>query len=81
MINTHFDDDSPSAKFGPAIVDTDLQIDLFYPSASRTNAENMIYQTKAALGRRGRITSDIRLDNTIGREVYHIIFKLSDYII
>ena len=80
MIGTHLDDDSPSAKFGPAVVDTDLQIDLFYPTNSRTAAEDAIHQTKAALGVRKKVSSDIRIDDTIGREVYHIIFRISDYI-
>ncbi|MDT2463261.1 hypothetical protein [Enterococcus avium] len=80
VIGTHLDDDSPSAKFGPVVVDTDLQIDLFYPTNSRTAAEDAIHQTKAALGVRKKVSSDIRIDDTIGREVYHIIFRISDYI-
>jgi len=81
VIGTHLDDDSLSAKFGPAIVNTDVQIDLFYPTASRTAAEDVIHQTKAALGSRNRLSSDVRIDNSIGREVYHIIFRISDFII
>lgn len=81
VIGTHLDDDSPSAKFGPAVVDTDLQIDLFYPTNSRTDLEDALHQTKAALGVRKRLSSDVRIDNTIGREVYHVIFKISDFII
>lgn len=81
VIGTHLDDDSPSAKFGLAIVDTDLQIDLFYPANSRTAVEDVIHQTKAALGQRRKISSDIRIDDSIGREVYHIIFRISDFII
>ena len=81
VIGTHLDDDSQSAKFGHAVVDTDLQIDLFYPSSSRTAVENVIYQTKVALARRKRISSDVRIDDTIGREVYHVIFRVSDLII
>lgn len=81
VIGTHLDDDSRSAKFGSAVVDTDLQIDLFYPTNSRTELENVLYQTKTALGLRRRISSDLRIDESIGREVYHVIFKISDFII
>lgn len=81
VIGTHLDDDSPSAKFGPAVVDTDLQVDLFYPTNSRADLEDVLYQTKAALGPRRRISSDLRIDESIGREVYHVIFKISDFII
>lgn len=80
VIGTHLDDDSLSAKFGPAIVDIDLQIDLFYPTSSRANVEDVIYQTKSVLGKRRGITSDVRIDDSIGREVYHVVFRLSDYI-
>lgn len=81
VIGNHLDDDSASAKFGKAIVDTDLQIDLFYPIDSRTQLEEAIFKTKQALGTRRGITSDIRIDNSIGREVYHVVFKIKDFII
>ncbi|PEH49305.1 hypothetical protein [Enterococcus faecium] len=81
VIGNHLDDDSKSAKFGPAINDTDLQLDLFYPINSRTMLEDAVHQTKAVLGNRNSMTSDIRIDNSIGREVYHVVFKISDYII
>ena len=79
VIGNHFDDDTKSAKFGAAIVNTDLQIDLFYPVNSRAKVEDVIYQTKSAL-RTKKISTNIRPDNTIGREVYHVVFKISDYI-
>lgn len=81
VIGTHFDDDSQSAKIGTAIINTTLQIDLFYPADSRTAVEEMIWKTKALLNNRGQLTSDIRIDNSIGREVYHVIFQLSDLVI
>lgn len=81
VIGNQLDDDSPSAKIGRAIVDTDLQIDLFYPIESRTNLEEAIFKTKKALGKRRSITSDVRIDDSIGREVYHVVFKINDYII
>lgn len=81
VIGNHLDDDSRSAKYGRAIVDTDIQIDLFYPVDSRTALEETIFKTKQALGMRRGMTSDIRIDNSIGREVYHVIFKIRDFII
>jgi hypothetical protein len=81
VIGQHFDDDTPSAKTGPAIVSTNLQIDIFISDTDRTVAEDMIYQAKALLGRRKNITSEIIVDNTIGRQVYHIIINVTDYVI
>lgn len=81
VIGNRIDDDSKSAKFGAAIVDAELQVDLFYPISSRTNLEEAIFQAKAALGNRMRITSQILIDDSIGREVYHVVFKITDFII
>lgn len=78
VIGTHTGDDSLSAKFGKAIVDTSLQIDLFYPVSSRTGIEEVIHATKAALNT--RITHQILIDNSIGREVYHVIFTINKLI-
>lgn len=79
VIGSHTGDDSRSAKFGLAIVDTTLQIDLFYPIDSRTKVEESIFQTKVALYK--RMTHQVLIDHSIGREVYHIIFRISDLII
>lgn len=78
VIGPHTGNDSPSAKFGPAIVDTSLQIDLYYPIASRTRLEETVFQTKIALNK--RIGHQIMIDNSIGREVYHVVFRISEYI-
>lgn len=79
VIGNHVGDDSGSAKFGPAIVDTDFQIDLFYSLDSRTELEEAIFKTKVALNR--KVTHDVRIDETIGRKVYHVIFRISELII
>lgn len=81
VIANHDDDDSRSAKFGPAIVDSDLTIHLFYPANSRTKLEEAIFKTKVALGVRRQIISRFSIDDSIGREVYHVIFTISDFII
>lgn len=79
VVGAHAGDDSPSAKFGPAIVDTSLQIDLYYPINSRTNLEEAIFKTKAALNK--RMTHQVMIDRSIGREVYHVVFRIRNYII
>lgn len=79
VVGTHSGDDSTSTKFGPAIVDTSLQIDLYYPIDSRTNLEEAIFKTKVALNK--RITHQVMIDNSIGREVYHVVFRTNDLII
>lgn len=78
VIGPHTGNDSPSAKFGHAIVDTSLQIDLYYSTDSRTQLEEAIFQTKVALNK--RIDHQVLIDNSIGREVYHVVFRISDYI-
>ncbi len=79
MIGAHTGDDSPSAKFGPAIIDTSLQIDLFYPINSRTNLEEAIFKTKVALNK--RLTHQVLIDSSVGREVYHVVFRINELII
>ena len=79
VIGAHTGDDSPSAKFGPAIVDTSLQIDLFYPINSRTNLEEAIFKTKVALNK--RLTHQVLIDSPVGREVYHVVFRINELII
>lgn len=79
VIGSYTGSDSLSAKFGPAIVDTTLQIDLFYPIASRTALEEAIFQTKIALNK--RIDHQVLIDDFIGREVYHVVFRIRDLII
>ncbi|MGM0174092.1 hypothetical protein [Enterococcus sp. DIV0800] len=81
VVANHDDDDSRSAKFGPAIVDSDLTIHLFYSTNSRTQLEEAIFKTKVALGARRQISSRFSIDDSIGRECYHVVFSISDFII
>lgn len=78
VIGAYTANDSPSAKFGPAIVDTTVQIDLYYQIDSRTQFEEVIFQTKVALNK--RIDHQIFIDDSIGREVYHAVFKINELI-
>jgi len=80
VIGSHVDDDSATAKMGPSIISADLQIDIFLPAGDRALAEEVTYRARMLLGRRQRVLSDIRIDKTIGREVYHVIIKIEDYI-
>ncbi|MCT4379978.1 hypothetical protein EFE13_02780 [Leuconostoc pseudomesenteroides] len=78
VIGTHFDDDSPSGKNGYEVLTTDLQIDLFYSIDSRTALEETIYSVKAqikhATPQITRVTSNTITDDSVGRDVYHVIF-------
>ncbi|WP_290046065.1 hypothetical protein [Leuconostoc sp. UCMA20149] len=78
VIGTHFDDDAPSGKNGYEVLTTDLQIDLFYSIDSRTALEEAIYSVKAqikhATPQITRVTSNTITDDSVGRDVYHVIF-------
>lgn len=79
VIGSHTGNDLLSAKTGSAIVDTTFQIDLFYPIASRTALEEVIFQTKVALNK--QIDHQLLIDDSLGREVYHVVFRIRDLII
>ena len=81
VIGNHSDDDSPSAKIGAAVVLTDIQIDVFHKMTGRAAIEDLLYKVKSCLGRPKSINSDILIDNSIGREVYHIVINLKNYVI
>lgn len=81
VIGGHSDDDSQSAKIGAAVVLTDVQIDVYHPMTGRTGIEDLLYKVKACLGRPQSVTSEILIDDSIGREVYHIVIQLKNYVI
>ena len=75
-------DTSKTAQTGFIIEDSAVQIDIFLPgNKSRGHAENIKYQAIRLLGRSARITSSILMDNSIGREVYHIVIKTTETIL
>ncbi len=75
-------DTSKTAQTGLIIEDSIVQIDIFLSSSkSRAYAENIKSQTIRLLGRSARITSSILMDNSIGREVYHIVIKTTETIL
>ena len=74
-------DTSKTAQTGLIIEDSTIQIDIFLPgSKSRVYAENIKSQAIRLLGRNSRTTSTILMDNSIGREVYHIVIKTTETI-
>lgn len=74
-------DTSKTAQTGLIIEDSTIQIDIFLPgSKSRVYAENIKSQAIRILGRNRRTTSTILMDNSIGREVYHIVIKTTETI-
>lgn len=75
-------DTSKTAQTGLIIEDSTIQIDIFLPgSKSRVYAENIKSQAIRLLGRNTRTTSTILMDNSIGREVYHIVIKMTETIL
>lgn len=75
-------DTSKTAQTGLIIEDSTIQIDIFLPgSKSRVYAENIKSQAIRLLGHNTRTTSTILMDNSIGREVYHIVIKTTETIL
>ena len=76
---------SDTSKTGPPgliIEDSTIQIDIYLSgNKSRAYAENIKSQTIRLLGRNTRTTSSILMDNSIGREVYHIVIKMTETIL
>lgn len=83
VLGTHFDDDLPSGKVGKSVQITDLQIDMYYPIDSRVALEDEIYQVtqviKQSTKRATRVTSNTSQDDSIGRDVYHVVFIVTAY--
>ncbi|WP_208422099.1 hypothetical protein [Latilactobacillus fragifolii] len=80
VVGNHADDDYLSAK-SDLVIETNLQIDIFLPDSSSTDLEDILYTAKTLLGRRQNITSQVLVDNSIGRQVFHIVITIKDLII
>lgn len=84
VLGAHMDDDQLSARNGPETVTTDIQIDLFYPTNDRLALEIDISKVKRLIKKTSdritRVTSRMIIDNSIGRDVYHVIFTVTAYI-
>lgn len=77
VIGKHSTDTSKTAQSGAIIEDMKVSIDIFFPSESRLEAEEIRSKTVRALGRETRLSSTILMDDTIGREVYHIVIQFT----
>lgn len=80
VIGHHFEDDSKTAKVGRILLDTELQVSLFYPMGNRTAVEEVIYQTRRVLGRFQRVTSSVTIDRSLQHELYHVVFKINEIV-
>lgn len=75
-------DTSKTAQTGLIIEDSTVQIDIYLPgNKNRAYAEDVKSQAVRLLGRNTRTTSTILMDNSIGREVYHIVIKTTETIL
>ncbi len=72
MANTHL-----TAQSGQVIEDTTQQIDIFMPGDERLEAEEVRMKAIRYLGRSSRITSEMLVDDSVGREVFHIVIQLT----
>lgn len=75
-------DTSKTSQTGLIIEDSTVQIDIYLPgNKNRAYAEDVKSQAIRLLGRNTRTTSTILMDNSIGREVYHIVIKTTETIL
>lgn len=75
-------DTSKTAQTGLVIEDSTVQIDIYLPgNKNRAYAEDIKSQAIRLLGRNTRTTSTILMDNSIGREVYHVVIKTTETIL
>lgn len=75
-------DTSKTAQTGLVIEDSTVQIDIYLSgNKSRAYAEDVKSQVIRLLGRNTRTTSTILMDNSIGRDVYHIVIKTTETIL
>lgn len=81
LIGNHNDDDSGNPKYGNALVNVSLQIDLYYPATEdRATFEDVITQTKQALQPARSIQVSTTKDSTIGRTLNRAIFQINTLI-
>ncbi|HEO5725729.1 TPA: hypothetical protein ACQAII_000287 [Streptococcus agalactiae] len=81
VIGANISDTSKTAQTGAVVEDFGLNIDVFLPADSRTNAEEVKSKIIRLLGRNRRINANLLMDNTVGREVYHIAINITETLI
>lgn len=70
-----------TAQNGLMVERMDVQIDIFVDGSSRVEAEEMKSRAVRLLGRNNYITTQILADDTVGREVFHIVLTVSDIVL
>lgn len=80
VIGQNTSDTGKTAQTGALIEDVSVMIDIFLPGDSRTNAEETKSKALRLLGRNTMMNAPIRIDNSIGREVYHITLRVTETI-
>lgn len=81
VIGSNVSDTSKTAQTGAVVEDFGLNIDAFLPADSRTNAEEFKSKMIRVLGRNKRINAQLLMDNSIGREVYHVAINITETLI
>lgn len=81
VIGTNSSDTSRTAQTGRIIEDMRVAIDIFVDGSSRTVAEEIKAKAIRAIGLNQRITADVIMDDSIGREVFHIVLSITDIIL
>jgi len=81
VIGGHDSDTNRTALNGPIIEDNTLNIDIYITANSRTEAEETRSKAVRAIGRRSGVDSTIMMDESIGREVYHVAMRISDILV
>lgn len=72
---------SKTAQTGLIIEDMSVQIDIFLPGTeSRAGVEKVKSEVLRRIGHNRNINASVLLDDTVGREVYHIVIALTDTI-
>lgn len=81
VIGSHNSNTGRTAKVGKVIEDNTLNVDIYLPIDSRTEAEETRSKAIKAIGRREGVDSTILTDDSIGRETYHIPMRISEIVI
>lgn len=81
VIGGHDSNTSRTAQNGSVIEDNTLNVDIYVSANSRTVAEETRSKAVRAIGRREGVDSTIMMDDSIGREVYHVAIRISDILI
>lgn len=71
----------PSAKTNRAIRDDMQQVDIFLSAdVGRVAAENIQSRAIEAIGKSRYTNTELLVDDTVGREVYHIVIQIYNFI-